>query len=65
MGWVELVRVWFPELIDTRLRQSSWTAIEVFHDTIKGLLGEVTVSTIGQRLRDEHGLAVSLSSLRR
>jgi hypothetical protein len=28
-------------------------------------LPEVTVSTIHQRLRDEHGLTVSLSSLRR
>ena len=63
--WIALVRGWFPELIDTRLRQSSWPAIEVFHDTIKDLLGEVTVSTIHQRLRDEHGLTVSLSSLRR
>ena len=63
--WVELVRGWFPELVDTRLRQSSWPAIEVFHDTIKGLLPEVTVSTIHQRLRDEHGLEASLSSLRR
>jgi len=60
--WIALVRGWFPELIDTRLRQSSWPAIEVFHDTIKDLLGEVTVSTIHQRLRDEHGLTVSLSS---
>jgi len=23
-GWVELVRGWFPELVETRLRQSSW-----------------------------------------
>ena len=63
--WIALVRCWFPELIDSRLRQSSWPAIEVFHDKIKDLLEEVTVSTIHQRLRDEHGLMVSLSSLRR
>ncbi len=63
--WAELVRSWFPELVDTRLRQSSWPVIEPHHDYIKGLLGEVTVSTVHQRLRDEHGLAVSLSSLRR
>ena len=65
MQWVELVRGWFPELVDTRLRQSSWPAIAVFHDTIAALVAEVTVSTIHQRLRDEHALAVSLSSLRR
>ena len=63
--WIALVRSWFPELVDTRLRQSSWPAIEVFHDKIKELLEEVTVSTIHQRLRDENGLTVSLSSLRR
>ena len=63
--WVALVRGWFPELVDTSLRQSSWPAIAVFHDTIGKQVGEVTVSTIHQRLRDEHGLAVSLSSLRR
>jgi transposase len=63
--WVALVRDWFPELVDIRLRQSSWPAIEPFHDSIRMLMGEVTVSTIHQRLRDEHGLQVSLSSLRR
>ena len=63
--WVALARGWFPELIDSRLRQSSWPAIEGFHTQIKELLAQVTVSTIHQRLRDEHGLTVSLSSLRR
>ena len=63
--WAELVRGWFPELVDSRLRQSSWPAIEAHHDYVKGLLGQVTVSTVHQRLRDEHGLQVSLSSLRR
>jgi len=64
-GWVALVRSWFPELIDTRLRQSSWPAIEVFHEQIREQMALVTLSTVHQRLRDEHGLAVSLSSLRR
>jgi transposase len=63
--WAGLVRSWFPELVDTRLRQSSWPAIEPFHDTIRELMAQVTLSTVHQRLRDEHGLAVSLSSLRR
>lgn len=64
-SWVALVRSWFPELIDTRLRQSSWPAIEVFHEQIREQMALVTLSTVHQRLRDEHGLAVSLSSLRR
>ncbi len=64
-SWVTLVRSWFPELIDTRLRQSSWPAIEVFHEKIREQMALVTLSTVHQRLRDEHGLTVSLSSLRR
>ena len=64
-SWMALVRSWFPELIDTRLRQSSWPAIEVFHEQIREQMALVTLSTVHQRLRDEHGLAVSLSSLRR
>lgn len=63
--WVALVRSWFPGLIDTRLRQSSWPAIAPFHEKIADQIGVVTLSTIHQRLRDEHGLEVSLSSVRR
>lgn len=64
-SWIGLVRSWFPELIDTRLRQSSWPALEVFQEQIREQMALVTLSTVHQRLRDEHGLAVSLSSLRR
>ena len=39
--------------------------IAPFHDYIKKHIGETTVATIHQRLRDEHGLAVSVASLRR
>lgn len=64
--WQELVREWFPELSDTRLRQVTWPAIAVHHEFIRGQLeAGVTVSTIHQRLRDERGLAVSVASLRR
>ena len=55
----------FPELADTRLRQT-WPAIERHHEFIAAQLeARVTVATIHQRLRDEHGLAVSYASLRR
>lgn len=63
--WAELVRGWWPQLVDNRLRQSSWPEIADHHETIKGLLGVVTVSTIHQRLRDEQGLTASLASVRR
>ncbi len=64
--WAELAREWFPELADTRLRQVTWPAIEKHHDYIcEQLKAGVTVTTVHQRLRDERGLAVSVSSFRR
>ena len=63
--WAELVRVWFPEVADTRLRQVTWPQIALHHDYIKANLPLVTMATIHQRLRDEHGLSVSVASLRR
>src|SRR5438067_3942301 len=64
--WAELVRGWFPELVDTRLRQVTWPSIEVHRDYIAGQLqAGVTASTIHQRLRDEHGLDASVASFRR
>jgi hypothetical protein len=63
--WSALVEGWFPELVDRASRQSSWPEIEAHRGAIKVWLGQVTVSTIHQRLRDDHGLGVSESSLRR
>ena len=64
--WHDLVRQWFPELADTRLRQVTWPAIAAHHDYITGQLkAGVRMSTIHQRLRDERGLAASVASLRR
>jgi transposase len=64
--WAELIRGWFPELADTRLRQVTWPAIACHHDYITTQLSAgVTMATIHQRLRDEHGLAVSVASFRR
>ena len=64
--WTTRVREWFPELVDTRLRQVSWPAIEAHRDYIDAQLKEgVTAATIHQRLRDERGLEASVASLRR
>lgn len=64
--WARRVREWFPELVDTRLRQVTWPAIEVHRDDICCQLeAGVTAATIHQRLRDEHGLEASVASLRR
>jgi len=64
--WQELVREWFPELSDTRLRQVTWPAIAVHHDYIaEQLRAGVRMSTVHQRLSDERGLAASVASFRR
>ena len=64
--WAELVRGWFPALADTRLRQITWPQIEVHHDYIVAMLrAGVSKQTIWQRLRDDHGLAASVSSVKR
>jgi transposase len=64
--WHELVREWFPELADTRLRQVTWPAIAEHHDYIvEQLKARVRMSTIHQRLTDERGLAASVASFRR
>lgn len=63
--WTELVESWFPQLVDHSLRQSSWPEIERHRERIAGWVGAVKVSTIHQRLRDDHGLEASESSLRR
>jgi len=64
--WAQLVRGWFPELVDTRLRQVTWPPIEVHRDYVaEQLRAGVTAATIHQRLRDERGLDVSVASFRR
>ncbi|WKK24175.1 IS21 family transposase [Streptomyces olivoreticuli] len=63
--WAGLVREWFPQLADTRLRQITWPQIAAHHEFIKEMLPLLTMATIHQRLRDEHGLDCSASSLRR
>ena len=64
-AWTGLVEEWFPDLVDPAKRQTTWPDIEPHEARIKGWLGKVTVSTIHQRLRDDHGLSASESSLRR
>jgi transposase len=63
--WAELVRGWFPELVDAQARSLTFPVIEVHRERIKDMLATNTVSTVHQRLRDEHGLAVGISSFRR
>ncbi len=64
--WVALVTGWYPQLSDTRLRRTTWPQIAEHHEYITTQLrAGVTQATIHQRLRDEHGLATSVASLKR
>ena len=65
--WAALVRGWFPQLADTRLRQVTWPADRACTATTSSsqLKAGVTQATIHQRLRDEHGLTASVASLKR
>ena len=57
--WAGLVRGWFPELVDARVGRRS-PVIEEHRARIGEMLKSNTVTTVHQRLRDEHGLAVGI-----
>lgn len=64
--WRERIGRWFPELVDPAVRALTWPQIAVHHDWIDGQLKvPVTVATIAQRLRDDHEVEVSESTVRR
>ena len=64
--WSERVAEWFPALDDPDARASTWPLIVPHRDRIKDWLdAEVTVATIAQRLRDNHAVGASESSVRR
>jgi hypothetical protein len=63
--WSELVRGWFPELVEARSRSLTFSSIHEHHGRIEEMLKTNTATTVHQRLRDEHGLSVSISSFRR
>jgi transposase len=55
-----------PELVDPVVRALTWSQIAVHHRWISDQLAvPVTVATIAQRLRDEHHVEVSESTVRR
>ncbi len=63
--WAELVLGWFPELVDARARSLTFAQIDAHRGRIEEMLKTNTVSTVHQRLRDEHGLAVGVTAFRR
>jgi hypothetical protein len=63
--WAALVRDWFPGLSDPRARSLTHGAIDAHRERIADMLKTNKPTTVHQRLRDEHGLAVGISSFRR
>jgi transposase len=54
----------FPRSPDPGLRATTWPGIEVHRDRIRDWLkAEVSAATVAQRLRDDHGVAASESSV--
>jgi transposase len=64
--WRARIGRWFPELVDPAARALTWPQIAAHHRWIADQLKvPVTVATIAQRLRDDHSVAVSESTVRR
>ncbi|RWA23544.1 hypothetical protein MBRU_01585 [Mycolicibacterium brumae DSM 44177] len=64
--WRARIGRWFPELVDPAARALTWPQIAVHHQWIaEQLKVPVTVATIAQRLRDDHLVDVSESTVRR
>jgi len=64
--WRARIQRWFPELVDPMARALSWGQIAAHHQWIADQLRvPVTVATIAQRLRDDHQVEVSESTVRR
>jgi transposase len=64
--WATRVAEWFPALHDPGARAVTWPLIDPHAERIKDWLdARVTIATIAQRLRDDLGVDVSESSVRR
>ncbi len=54
-----------PELIDAKARSLTFPVINEHRERVEAMLKTNTVTTVHQRLRDEHGLAAGIASFRR
>ncbi len=62
--WIELVNRSFPEITSKNTRSKTFPIINTYHDTIADMVENNRVTTIYQRLRDENGLGVGITSFR-
>ena len=63
--WAALAADWFPGLVDAKARSLTFGEINEHRDRIVAMLVSNRPATVWQRLRDEHGLMVGLTSFRR
>ena len=63
--WLGLVQVWHPKLVDAKARSFTYPSIHAHRPLIEAMLATNTVTTVHQRLRDDHGVDVKISSFRR
>jgi hypothetical protein len=64
--WRARIGRWFPELVDPAARALTWPQIAEHHQWVTDQVQvPVTVATIAQRLRDDYGVSVSESTVRR
>jgi transposase len=63
--WRARIGRWFPELVDPAARALTWPQIAAHHQWITAQLKVPVTVAIAQRLRDDHGVAVSESTVRR
>jgi transposase len=63
--WTGLIRDAFPELLDDRVRQPTWSQLDRHYDYIQSALAALPQSSIWRYLRDEHDVRCSVASFRR
>lgn len=63
--WTNFIKEAFPEVVNRCLCSAVFGKIEPYRELIRERLEKNTVATVWQRLCDENGLKVSLSSFRR
>ena len=62
--WAVRACEWFPELVDAKARSLTYPEINRLREVIEPMLAEVSVSTVFQRCRDEHGLTAGVTAFR-
>src|SRR4051812_35898318 len=63
--WAELVAGWFPQLVDARARSLTWSEIDRHRELIAEMVKTNTVTTVHQRLRDDHQRRAGTPRVRR